>query len=351
MIVTGAGLPPRVAPRTLERMKRFFTLVVGLFAFTDVHAQSPVPVGKPQRPISQVEHMLVIGIDGLRPDRLLMADAPNLRGLMKNGAYTMWAKTTALAVTLPSFTSMLTGVNPRKHKIDWDRDMPLIAPFYPRTPTIFELASNVGYVTAMASGKSKFCALNKPGTIAHYFYPVVDPAVSAAAMNEADDSEAGKAFAALEKVPDATVVAEAGKIIEAFKPHFFFVHLPQLDMVGHKMGWGSPEQLEQIGKTDALIGELLAALTRAGIRETTAIIVSADHGGAGLSHGPDDPRSRTIPWILQGPGVRKNFDLTQIADLEVRTEDTCATACWLLGLALPANFDGHPVAAAFLAVP
>ena len=52
---------------------------------------------------------------------------------------------------------------------------------------------------------------------------------------------------------------------------------------------------------------------------------------------------------MQGPGVRAGIDLTQSAALELRTEDTCATACWLLGLALPVNFDGTPVRAAFTA--
>ncbi len=332
-------------------IKNWFAAILVAAATLSLRAQAPAPVTKPARPIPEISHVLVIGIDGLRPDRLLMADAPNLRGLMKDGAYSMWAKTTALAVTLPSFTSMMTGTNPRKHKIDWDRDMPLSAPYYPRTPTIFELASNVGYTTAMVSGKSKFCAMNKPGTISYYYYPVVPQEVSAAAMNEPDTSSAGKAFAAVEKVSDEKVAEEALKIIAANKPDFMFIHFPQVDAVGHSKGWGSPDQLEQIGKTDALIGGLLAALKTAGIADSTLIIVSADHGGAGTSHGPDDPRSRAIPWIIHGPGVRKNVDLTQMADLDIRTEDTCATACWALGIKCPANFDGHPVFGAFSNVP
>lgn len=312
-------------------------------------AQYAAPVSKPQRPIPEIEHVVVIGIDGLRPDRLLLADTPVMHGLIKTGAYSMWMRTTALAVTLPSFTSMMTGVNPRKHGIDWDREMPLAAPFYSKVPTIFELASRVGYVTAMTAGKSKFSALTKPDTITHVFLPKVDPAVTIASLGKPDKSPEGLAFTAQEKVADEVVVTEAVKFIESFKPNFLFVHLPSVDTVGHDKGWGSPEQLAQIAKTDANVGEVLAALDRAGIRESTVIIISADHGGAGLSHGPDDPRSRYIPWIVNGPTVRKGVDLTQSVDLDLRTEDTCATACWLLGLAMPPNFDGKPVRAAFSA--
>jgi len=328
-------------------LKRILRWVLGVATGAAVGAQTPAPVAKPPRPIPAVEHVVVIAIDGLRPDRLLLADAPTVRGLMKAGAYTMWARTTALAVTLPSFTSMLSGVNPRKHGVDWDSDLPFATPVYSRTPTIFELASQAGYVTAMAAGKSKFRVFDKPGTIAHAFYPKVDAAVLVAAWGPPPKNPATLVFAAQEKVDDAVVVAESVKIIEAFQPHFFFIHLPQVDTVGHAKGWGSAEQLEQIGRADAGVGEILAALTRAGIRESTVVLISADHGGAGLGHEPDDPRSRHIPWIVSGPGVKKNFDLTQIAALDVRTEDTCATACWLLGLPLPANFDGKPVREAF----
>jgi len=141
------------------------------------------------------------------------------------------------------------------------------------------------------------------------------------------------------------------KIIEEKKPGVLFVHFPDVDGVGHAKGWGSPEQLACIEETDHQLGELLAAMERAGVRSSTFMIVTADHGGAGLSHGADDARSRNIPWIAVGPGVRRNFDLTSSASLEVRTEDTCATACYLLGLPQAPYFDGKPVTAAFELAP
>ena len=326
-----------------------FILGLALTSAVIASGQTAAPVARPTRPLPVVEHVVVIGIDGLRPDRMLLADSPVLHGLMKTGTYSMWMRTTPLAVTLPSFTSMMTGVNPRKHGIDWDREMPFAVQFYSKMPTIFELASRAGYVTAMTAGKSKFSALNRPGTITHVFLPTVELAVTEASLYEPDSSPPGQAFAAQEKVADPVVVGEAVKFIESFKPNFLFIHLPSVDSVGHLKGWGSMEQLAQIAKTDSLVGEVVAALERAGIRESTVVIVSADHGGAGLSHGPDDPRSRYIPWIANGPRLRRGFDLTQLVDLDLRTEDTCATACWLLGIALPANFDGKPVLQAFTA--
>ncbi len=291
-------------------------------------AQSPVPVATPRRPIANVAHVAIISIDGLRPDRLLLADAPVLQRLIRTGTYSMWARTTAAAVTLPSHTSMLTGVTPRKHKIEWNRDLPLKEPVYPLVPTIFEMATRAGQTAVMIAGKSKLAPLNKPGTLAHVFLP---PG---------------------EKGDNALVVAETLKAIAQHVPDLLFVHLPDVDTVGHRHGWGSPEQLATIAATDRQIGEVLAAFERAGARDKTVFIITSDHGGAGLSHGhvgPDDGRSRYIPWIANGPGMRRGFDLTQIDRLQIDTEDTGATAAWLLGLALPAYLDGKPIREAFTA--
>ena len=307
-------------------MKRLSQLRLVWLGVAASFAQSPAPVTPPARPLPAVQHVVIISIDGLRPDRLLLADAPVLHRLLQAGTYSMWARTTAAAVTLPSHVSMLTGVTPRKHKIEWNRDLPLKEPVYPLVPTIFEMATKRGLIAMLIAGKSKLAPLNKPGTLAHAFLP---PG---------------------EKGDNALVVSETLKALALQVPALLFLHFPDVDTVGHSHGWGSAIQLTAIAATDRQVGEVLAALDRAGMRGKTVVIVTADHGGAGLSHGhvgPDDGRSRFIPWIVSGPGVRAGFDLTQIDKLQVDTEDTCVTACWLLGLALPAYFDGKPIREAF----
>lgn len=287
--------------------------------------QAAAQARTPKRPIPAVEHVVIVSIDGLRPDMALRAQMPTLRGLMSEGAFTFWARTTAVSITLPSHTSMVTGVKPDKHGIAWNSDLPFTKRIYPSSPTVMEMAANAGYTTAMAAGKSKFATLNKPGTI-HYVFVPGDPNSS---------------------VDDVEVAANAEKIILERKPDLLFVHFPGADGAGHSIGWGTDAQVEAIENIDKQLGRVIAALDRAGVRSSTVVIVSADHGGAGRSHGADDPRSRHIPWIVSGPGVKKNYDLTQIAKLEVNTEDTAATTCYLLGLPVPDYFDGKPVLDAF----
>ncbi len=317
-----------VVSRPVRQNERVRTKIAGFLLFILLTAlavaQTAVPVAPPRPPIPEVKHVLLVSIDGLRPDRALLADAPVLRSLIRRGAYTFWARTTAVSITLPSHTSMVTGVKPDKHGIVWNWDLPLAEPVYPRVPTVMEMATRAGYSTALIAGKSKFSFLNKPGTIAH----VSVPAPHTSGGNE-------------------VVVENARRIVLAHRPTFAFVHFPDVDAVGHAQGWGQAGQLAKIEQTDAQLGQVLAAYEEAGVLDSTIVLVSADHGGAGLSHGADDPRSRHIPWIIAGPGVRQGMDLTQQATLEVNTEDSAATICWLLGLRQQPYFDGKPVFAAF----
>ncbi|MBS0663733.1 MAG: alkaline phosphatase family protein [Verrucomicrobia bacterium] len=274
-------------------------------------------------PPPQVEHVVIFIIDGLRPDVALRADMPGLRSLMREGAFTFWARTTSVAITLPSCTSALTGVTPARHQVSWNRDQPAAQQGYPAVPTVLELATKAGRVTALVAGKSKFVALARPGTVTHVSIPKTT------------------------KCTDAEVAIEAERVIREARPALMCVHFPDGDAVGHAKGWGSPEQLAQYAGTDHELRRVLAALDHAGIRSSTVVLVTADHGGAGRTHGGEDPRSRSIPWIIAGPGVRPGYDLNLDAKLSVNTEDTAATACWLLGLKPTVELDGRPVTAAF----
>ena len=268
--------------------------------------------------ISQIQRVLIISVDGLRPDLLLRARTPHIRSLMERGAYSMWARTTEMSITLPSHTSMLTGVTPEYHRIFWNH---YIENFYPPVPTIFELAHKVGLpdhrlTTGIVAGKIKFHELEKPGTV-DYADVYQD--------REGSNLEVGQS---------------AADMIRHHSPQVMFVHLPDVDVAGHGKGWGTPDQIEAIERADEAVGMILDALKKKGLVQSTLIILSSDHGGQGGGHGPNDPRSRHIPWIVAGPGIRKNYDLTRFGSLVINTEDTFATACTLMHIPLPEYIDG-----------
>lgn len=306
-------------------------IILSIFCFAAVQSEPDAPP-KPKSPEAAASapasgptrRALIVSIDGLRPDVLLRADTPQLRGLMSRGSFSMWAQTTAVAITLPSHVSMLTGVRPRRHGIEWNDDLPLSKPVYPKVPSLFELVHNAGKSTAMVATKSKFSIMNKPGTIDWSWLPKD------------------------EQVGDELGAENAIAILNQHGPDLMFVHLAEVDIIGHAKGWGTEDQLRAAERADGFVGTILDAYRAKGLLESTLVIISADHGGTAGSHGADDVNSRTIPWIIAGPGIRQNFDLTRVADLQIRTEDTFATACEWLGADLPKKIDGRPVKAAFL---
>ena len=62
-------------------------------------------------------HVVLVSIDGLRPDAIEAFGAGTLQRLMREGSYTLSATTILPSKTLPSHTSMLTGEDVDEHGI------------------------------------------------------------------------------------------------------------------------------------------------------------------------------------------------------------------------------------------
>jgi predicted AlkP superfamily pyrophosphatase or phosphodiesterase len=206
------------------------------------------------------------------------------------------------------------------HGINFNKDPEDDQMVYPRVMTVLEIAHAHQLTTGLFSTKSKFRIFARPNVI--------------------DYSSISKESSSPD---DVGIAQKAAAAIIAHKPGAMLVHFGNNDKVGHAKGWGSAEQLEAMAGADKSVGIVIDALKSAGIFEDTLVIISADHGGSGKSHGKDDPRSRYIPWIAVGPGIRKNLDLTSYRELTVHTEDTFATACRFLGLPMPEGTQGKPI--------
>jgi predicted AlkP superfamily pyrophosphatase or phosphodiesterase len=283
-----------------------------LVCFGCAHSKPAKPDASPKAPRAQ--HVFIISFDGGKPAVMRESAMPTLLDMAKKGAVTWTAQTVKPSITLVSHTSMLTGVQPAKHKITWNSWQPergLVT-----VPTVFSLAHEAGLKTALFAGKEKFKHLNLPGTVDKFDVP---------------------GYNARE------VAAAAAPYIIAEKPNLTFIHFADGDGAGHKYGWGTPEQKKAFADTDAALKVVRDAVKKAGIAKTSTFILSADHGGHDKTHGTDSPEDMNIPWIAWGASVKPHF---RIQD-EVSTCDTAATALWLLGVPVPDDFDGKPVASAF----
>jgi arylsulfatase A-like enzyme len=274
----------------------------------------------PSLPDARVGHVVVISIDGLRPDAIEAAGAPTLRRMMREGAYSLTARTVFPSATLPGHTSMLTGVSPAKHGVTWNWD---------RTeetgrvavPTVFDLADSAGLAGAAFFGKSKLRQLLGDGGDG-------GPRV------EGPEGE--------EVLEGWEVVQKAENHLRFRRPDLLFIHIVDPDLRGHSQGWMSEPYLRAVRHADELVGRIQET-ARARFGDDVVLIVTADHGGHARVHETRASSDMLIPWVAWGSGVAKGR-----LRGPVRTEDTAATVLWLLGIPRPAGWEGRPVTAAFV---
>jgi predicted AlkP superfamily pyrophosphatase or phosphodiesterase len=265
------------------------------------------------------EHVVLVSVDGLRPDAISTSETPTLSRLAREGSYTFSAATIVPSKTLPSHTSMLTGQPLDVHRVSWNTNAGLTKRNV-RTPTVFALLRNEGFVTAAFFSKSKFTNLQQPGSL--------------------DYSQAPGGWFGYWSA-DRTV-RDIEHYLESEQPHLLFVHLGDADRAGHDSGWMSPKYAEAVKRVDASIARLLELAGKRFGSENFTMIVTADHGGHDRDHGSSDPRDVTIPWIVWGRGVSP-VELAR----PVETFDTASTIVWLLGVSEPENWAGRAITEAF----
>ena len=116
-----------------------------------------------------------------------------------------------------------------------------------------------------------------------------------------------------------------------------------MDHAGHQKTWLSEPYLFAVRETDQLLGQIMTAIEATGALEDTVILLTADHGGLGTKHGGESMIELEIPWIIAGPGVKKDHEIAG----PVNTYDTAATLAKVLGVKPPAAWIAKPVNEAF----
>ncbi|MFN8413755.1 MAG: alkaline phosphatase [Anaerolineales bacterium] len=262
---------------------------------------------------AKIKHVIIVSYDGLRGDAVEKAPMTNLKYMMQNGSYTLKARTINYAVTLPAHASMLSGLCQSKHGVDWD--VTTYYKGYSKGVDIYDEAHAAGLKTVMVVNKEKLRQLAEPETT-DVFKIVYG-------------TEAVIMKTAIEQIPQGF--------------DLMFVHFGSPDNRGHKSGWMSNAYMKALRDGDAALGLLLAALDEYHIRDSTLIIVSADHGGHDRMHVGTVIEDLLIPWVIYGPGVLPNHELVN----PVSIMDTAPTVAYALELPSQSEWDGLPVFEAF----
>ena len=277
--------------------------------------------------------VILIGIDGVRPDVLAEVPTPNINALAASGWYTAEARTTNPSVSGPSWSSMLTGVWPEKHGVT---DNSFTGRDYATWP---------GFLTRAERERpelSTFAALDwLPLAELPEGGPVVPATVDERAIFDGYDHGWAEA--------DGMVTASAVRHLGEADPDAMFVYLGNPDETSHRHGSIGVEYRDAIALADRHVGMLIDAVrARPGLaNEEWLVLISTDHGRReDGGHGGDSPEEMTI-FILAsglgagGAGTTADWPPPGPADIV----DIAATALDHLGFEIdPAwGLDGRPL--------
>jgi len=235
-------------------------IVLMLFTFFEVHAQQG--------------HVLIIGIDGCRPDAIIAANAPSLDGLISSGTWSPHALNIPPTWSGTGWSSMLTGVWPVKHGV---------------TDNSFSTPNFVAYPHFFNHVENNIPSLQTESLV--HWGPINTEIVDLVDYEQTYSTDAAVKTAAVDRLTN-------------HDPDVLFLHFDDVDHAGHSYGFDPsiPNYISSIEATDAHIGDVLTALYARPnyAAENWLVMVSTDHGGNLSGHGGSSLEEQNIFLIVSG---------------------------------------------------
>lgn len=250
--------------------------------------------------------VILISIDGMRPDGLFASGNPYREELERIAAYTYRGRSVTPSVTLPCHFSMAHSVTPMRHGILTNTYVPEVRP----VDGIFEKVKQAGGVSAMFYGWEPLRDIARPGSLKLATY------VNAYMVESSDTA-----------LTDAAL-----SVIAEHKPDFAFLYMVETDEKGgHDNGWMSAEYLRRISVAIDNVQRVVEAFG-----EEYSIILMADHGGHDRTHGTALPEDMTVPFFFIG----EDFTPGELAG-EVSLLDIAPTIAAVLGISPDPAWEGR----------
>jgi len=271
----------------------------------------------------QAAPVLMISIDGLKPEYVTEADARGLkiaylRTLVRDGVYADGVIGVWPTVTYPSHTTLLTGVSPAEHgiynNIEFDPGQHFAHAWFwyagqIRVPTLWQVAHGAGLRTASIgwpvsvgatdvdwlipeywrsadpsgalnpADRELMAALSRPDTLLKQLEPALGPY-----MMGNDTSIGG----------DEIKTRYALEILHKQKPAFMTIHLSSLDETEHEHGPFSAEANQTLEAIDGMVSRLADAALASD--PSTVLVVVSDHGFLTVTHSVN----LAIPFLQAG---------------------------------------------------
>jgi predicted AlkP superfamily pyrophosphatase or phosphodiesterase len=253
---------------------------------------------------AQEKHVVLISIDGLRPEFYLDPawGMVNVRQGMKAGAYSEGVRGSFPTVTYPSHTTIVTGVLPAKHGIYYNTPVEPLGIsgkwfwYYKdiKVPTLWIAAKDAGLTTAGVSwpvtvgapidyNLPEYVILPKgKGEKKDEIKALYEESNPKALYQEVQDNAIGKfgEFGASFDFynSDANKARMAAYIIRKYKPSFLAIHIALTDHFEHEEGRDGDKVRAAVAGADAAVKTIMDAVEVAGLRSNTTFVVTGDHG-------------------------------------------------------------------------
>lgn len=251
-----------------------------------------------------MEKVIIILVDGMRPDAMEACGHPLLEELRKTTAHCEHTRTVMPSVTLPCHMSLFHSVPPERHGTTTNTYMPQVRP----VTGLIDAAHDAGCSTAMFYSWEELRDIARPGKLDY------------------------SVFISLHKFE--LMGTRLAKCALAYcleeKPDLVFLYLGEPDEVGHKYGWMTKEYLESISLA---MGDAKLVMDTLGDEYT--VILTADHGGHDRAHGTDMPEDMTIPLFIRGKAAEAGKELEEASILDI-----APTVAKLLGVRKPRDWEG-----------
>jgi len=223
--------------------------------------------------------VILISIDGMRPDGVVACKNPYVDTLMRIGSYTLNARTVFPPVTFPCHMSMFHGVPPERHGMLTNLYIPQVRPII----GLFEQIHNAGGKYGM-----------------YYGWKLLRDIARSELLTTAEF-----VWAYSEDKTDKILTNRMINYINHNKLDFAFLYMVETDEKGgHDNGWMSDEYLDCINKAISNVKAVVEAFG-----EEYTVIVTANHGGHDRTHGMDIKEDMTIPMFLLVRNLKQGKNL------------------------------------------
>ncbi len=262
---------------------------------------------------SEIKHVILIVLDGVRPDVLLAANTPNIDNLAAEGSYTWNSVTVTPPITISAIPSIFTGATPAVHNVtDWAGQI--------YAETIVEVFEEAGLSTAIIDQDPILGGYLATYCTGYHYHPNGFEYFTTIAINW----------------------------FTQHKPFFLTTYDPTPDEMAHEYGDQSDQYRSAIEAADFQIGRIMNMLRELGVYEQTLIVITPDHGMTGRSHGSGALTDMRIFSIFRGPGVKRGYEMDNLQSSDIgyvahRIIDIAPTITVLSGLRTPANSEGKVI--------